>query len=358
VVRRHALGPTSRIGCMGKAAARRLAAAAAFGGGGLSLAGASAYGLLRAEALLARRAIGNADGEPPRPTGWYGHGRPGPAIKVVLLGDSSAAGYGVEQVRQTPGAHLASGLAEAAERRVYLRSVAVVGAQSRDLASQVDLGLTLEPDVAVILIGVNDVTHSRPASESARLLSDAVRRLRAAEVEVVVGTCPDLGTVRPIPHPLRWIARRLSRQLAAAQTVGVVERGGRTVSLGTLLGPEFALRPKDMFSPDGFHPSAHGYARAAAAMLPALAGVLNLVPEEPPTPVGVLPVAEAAAAAVDASGTEVTGTEVSGAERGPWGRWALLLRPRRRALPQVELAEDTVSDVPPDAPLADNEATR
>ncbi|MCW2712476.1 MAG: hypothetical protein JWP24_2670, partial [Marmoricola sp.] len=40
------------------AAARRLASAAAYGGGGLSLLGASLYGVLRAEAKVARRAIG------------------------------------------------------------------------------------------------------------------------------------------------------------------------------------------------------------------------------------------------------------------------------------------------------------
>ena len=77
-------------------AARKLVAAAAFGGGGLSVVGASLYGLLRAEATLARKTIGDADGEPPDSTGWYGKGRPGPAVKVALLGDSSAAGYGIE----------------------------------------------------------------------------------------------------------------------------------------------------------------------------------------------------------------------------------------------------------------------
>ena len=181
---------------MGKAAAaRKLAAAAAYGGGGLTAVGASLYGLLRLEANLARKTIGNADHDPPDPTGWYGHGRPGPAIKLALLGDSSAAGYGVERVQETPGAHLASGLAEGADRRVYLRSVAKVGAQTRDLDRQIDDALTVEPDVAVIQIGANDVTHARLPSESVRLLALGVRRLRDAGVQVVVGTSPDLGTI-------------------------------------------------------------------------------------------------------------------------------------------------------------------
>jgi lysophospholipase L1-like esterase len=332
--------------------ARRIATAAAYGGGSVTVLGASLYGLLTLQAKVARRAIGSPPVAAPLADGVYGH-YDGDPLTFLMMGDSGAAGLGVADPAQTPGALLAAGLAELAQRPVLLSTVAKVGARSAELNEQVQQALEIGPDVAMIIIGANDVTHHVPLATSVRHLVEAVATLRGAGCEVVVGTCPDLGTVKPIPHPLRWIARRLSRQLAAAQTVGVVERGGRTVSLGTLLGPEFALRPSDMFSPDGFHPSAHGYARAAAAMLPALEGALNLAPEEPATPVGVLPVAEAAAAAVDTSGTEVTGTEVSGAERGPRGRWALLLRPRRRALPKVELAEDALRD----APRTSNETT-
>ena len=45
--------------------ARRAAALAAYGGGGLSVLGGSLWGVLVAEAQLARRTIGNAEGTPP-----------------------------------------------------------------------------------------------------------------------------------------------------------------------------------------------------------------------------------------------------------------------------------------------------
>ncbi len=136
---------------MGKAAAaRKLVSAAAYGGGGLSLVGASLYGVLRAEAKVARVVIGTADSPRYDATGWYGHGRPGPAIKLALLGDSSAAGYGVADVTETPGAILASGLAERADRMVYLKQLAVVGAKSGDLPPQVDQAVRLRPDLTVI----------------------------------------------------------------------------------------------------------------------------------------------------------------------------------------------------------------
>ena len=69
--------------------------------------------------------------------------------------------------------------------------------------------------------------------------------------------------------------------MAAAQTVAVVEAGGRTVSLGDLLGPEFYERPHEMFSSDRFHPSPAGYARAAAALLPSVCAALGIWVGEP-----------------------------------------------------------------------------
>jgi lysophospholipase L1-like esterase len=323
------------------AAARKLAAAAAFGGGGLSVLGASLYGVLRAEALLARHWIGNADGKPPDSTGWYGSIRPGPPLRVALLGDSSAAGYGVESVEETPGAHLASGLAEAADRKVHLCSLAFVGAQSRHLAQQIDLALPMQPDVAVILVGANDVTHKVRPSESVRLLEQGVRRLREAGAQVVVGTCPDLGTVEPIAPPLRQVARAWSRRLAAAQSIAVVEAGGRSVSLGSIAGPEFEATPALLFGPDRFHPSAVGYARLASVLLPSVIAAAGLTPPEDlePEPLrgeGVLPISYAAVEAARRPGTEIDGTEIGGVERGVRGRWVLLRRRRRNPGPEIE----------------------
>ena len=320
---------------MGKAAAaRKLASAAAFGGGGLSVLGAALYGVLTAEARLARKMIGRIEGTPPDATGWYGRGRPGPALKVALLGDSSAAGYGLERVEDTPGAVLATGLADGADRRVYLCEFAKVGAQSSDLVAQVDATLPIEPHAAVILIGANDVTHSVLPSQSVRYLGEAVRRLREAGIEVLVGTCPDLGTIEPIAPPLRQVARSWSRRLAAAQTITVVEAGGRTISLGSILGPEFAAEPSVLFGPDRFHPSAQGYASLAGALLPSLMATLGLVPEDEAQPEvlrgeGVLPVATAAVEAVQTPGTELGGAEVAGSRRGVRGLW-VELRHRRR----------------------------
>src|SRR4051795_4558446 len=329
---------------MGKAtAARRLASAAAFGGGGLSVLGAGLYGVLRGEAALARRMIGNAvDPTFPDSTGWYGRGRPGPAIKVALLGDSSAAGYGVERIVETPGAFLASGLATEADRRVHLRTFAKVGAQSCDLEDQIDRALPNDPDLAVILIGANDVTHRVRPSQSVRYLSDAVRRLVDSGAKVLVGTCPDLGTVKPIPPPLKQVARSMSRRLAAAQAIVVVEEGGVAVSVGSILGPDFAAAPAVLFGPDQFHPSGEGYRAVAEVLVPSAVNALGFGVDEPRPRTageGTLPVATAAVEAARTPGTEL------GDKKGLWVE--LRRRARLRSDPEAPRdveEEDVVSD--------------
>lgn len=338
---------------MGKvAAARKLAAAAAYGGGGLGLLGGSVYGVLRAEAGLARRTIGTADGEPPNPTGWYGAGRPGPAVKIALLGDSSAAGYGVDHVEDTTGARIAASVSAAVHRRVYLGSFAVVGAQTRDLDAQLTRALAIEPHVAIIMIGANDVTHGRRPAESVRLLRAAVQRLRKADVEVVVGTCPDLGTIEPLAPPLKQVARKMSRRLAAAQAITVVEAGGRTVSLASILGREFTQLPGLLFGPDRFHPSAAGYSRLASVLVSPTLAALGALPEEERAPEaargeGLLPIAHAAVAAAKTPGTEIEPQE-STPGGVPWGRFVQLRHRRSRTS-----APESPSDAPSDSESAD-----
>ncbi|TWE19223.1 lysophospholipase L1-like esterase [Kitasatospora atroaurantiaca] len=334
--------------------ARRIATAAAYGGGGLGLLGVGVVGLLLTESKLAIRAVGLLEGDPPRADGVYGDAfadprTAEPPMVLVFLGDSTAAGLGVTRGQETPGALLAAGLASVAERRVQLLNVAKSGARSADLARQVELALPHRPGLAVIMIGANDVTRHSPAVQAVRQLGEAVRALKAAGCEVVVATCPDLGTIKPVRPPLRWVARRLSRQLAAAQTIAVVENGGRTVSLGSLLGPEFAARP-EMFASDRYHPSAQGYATAAMAMLPSLCAALDLWPqdERPEAPAqgdAVLPVAVAAAAAAGRSGTEVAAADPDAGRR-----WALVKHRLRLGLPGTVPPAQTSAEMSGETP--------
>lgn len=321
---------------MGRARrAQKIAAAAAYGGG-ISAAGvATAWGVLVGEAKWARRIVGTPTAQVPDDSEQYGAG-PGEPLQLVVLGDSSARGLGVDAPHQTVGAIVATAVAALSGRPVQLRNVSVSGAISSDLADQLEsLAGGTDPQLAIIMVGANDVTKRTPRAAAVRSLTEVVDRLREQGAEVVVGTCPDLGVVRPMAQPLRLLAQRWSRDLAAAQTVAVVEHGGRTVSLGDLLGPEFRATPTVMFSADRFHPSPAGYARVAAALLPSVLDALGEHTNARPVSSSrlgtdrepaVSPVSVAAKRAVAHPGTEVNAAEVDGTGHGARGRWATLLR--------------------------------
>lgn len=288
-----------------------LARKSAYAGGSM-VAGAAAFlGVLVVEGALAVRATHQVKMEPaPNPTGWYGARNPGRPIAVAMLGDSSAAGYGMTEVEDTPGAVLASSLSEQAHRPVRLHDLSVIGAKSSDLHPQVEKAIAAEADIAVILVGANDVIRRVRPTVAVSHLEQAVLRLQEAGVKVLVGTVPDLGTATPILAPLRQVIRAWSMSLAARQTIQVVRAGGHTVSLGDVLGPSFKAKPSFWFGEDLFHPSAAGYHALGEVLVPPVLSMLALIGDEQAilqTYYGkqVMPLAAAALRAVARPGTEI-----------------------------------------------------
>ena len=242
----------------------------------------AAYGMLSQQGRRARRDIVIPGWRPFLADGMYLPDGTGPhpgsdlsgMIRMVMLGDSLATGLGVDGPEQLPGAVLARALAQHSGRPVQLDTLAICGCTSRRLAGQVDAALINPPHAALVMIGANDVTRRIPPWESARLLGEAVSRLRAEGTTVIVGTCPDLGTIPQIPQPLRAIAHTSSWALARLQHDAISAAGGLPVSLAQLLGRDFRTQPDILFGRDHFHPSTAGYATACSLLLPTLCSAL------------------------------------------------------------------------------------
>lgn len=252
----------------------------AAGAGALTALGART--LLGRQAAIARRIIGKPLGEDAVDADRVWRKRYGDPLELLLLGDSIAAGLGATHRRETLGARLAKGVAREVERSVRLTTAAFVGAESSDLAAQLDaLSPSYRPDVAVVVVGGNDVTHRVPTGQSVADLIGCLERLQARGCPAVVGTCPDLGALRPVPQPLRALGSLASRQLAEAQREAALEAGAWAVSLATVVGPFFVAQPDAMFALDRFHPSPLGYRRIARAMLPSVLAALGAGDEVP-----------------------------------------------------------------------------
>ena len=192
-------------------------------------------------------------------------------LRFLVLGDSLAFGTGAASPSATLGARLTRALADAGHA-VDLQVVAVPGATSLDLAAQ--LQRAGDPDLALLVVGANDLTRQVPPDRAAAALGAAVRELRGRGAEVLVLPTPDLSAVGWVPPAFRVVVAGICDRLRARQALAAEAAGAVVAPVAPELSARFAADPS-LFSADRFHPSSAGYALVAEALkspLLALAG--------------------------------------------------------------------------------------
>jgi lysophospholipase L1-like esterase len=189
------------------------------------------------------------------------------SFTLAILGDSIAYGQGATRPADTVGARLAA-LLTAAGEPTDLRVFAVPGARSDSLAAQARAAASAGTDLAVIIVGANDLTRFVPPERAAAQLGDAVRTMRAAAAQVVVAPAPDLSAVPWVPVQLRALVSAGSKALREAQSRAALAAGARVADIETAMRA-FAGDPT-LFSADRFHPSSAGYALISEALAPAV----------------------------------------------------------------------------------------
>ncbi|MGY2066594.1 GDSL-type esterase/lipase family protein [Blastococcus sp. SYSU DS0619] len=191
-----------------------------------------------------------------------------PALRLLLLGDSLAFGTGAARPADALGPRLTRALADDGFD-VDLHVLAVPGAVSAGLAEQVRRALPLSADLAVVVIGANDLARFVPAEQAATALSAAVTALRAAGTDVVVVPAPDMSMVPFVPPALRALVRGACAVLQQRQSQVAATGGATVVPVAAEVARAFSAEPA-LFSADRFHPSSAGYARIAELLAPAV----------------------------------------------------------------------------------------
>jgi lysophospholipase L1-like esterase len=187
-------------------------------------------------------------------------------IRLALIGDSIAWGQGATRAEDRLANRLVRDLASRGIEATA-RVLAVPGARSSDLSSQVDRALDPPPDVVVLVIGANDLTHLVPVPRAEADFTSAVRRLRQAGVEVVVAPAPDLSAAPHVPVGMRPLVRAASDDLRQRQAAASRRLGARVADADGATSNAFR-QDAALFSADRFHPSSAGYAVIARALLP------------------------------------------------------------------------------------------
>lgn len=201
-------------------------------------------------------------------------------LHFAVLGDSIAFGQGATRTQDTVGPLLVADLASVGIT-ARLRVLAVPRACSDALDGQVRQAIAWGAQLALIVIGANDLTHFVPTAQAAGQLGAAVRSMRAAGAQVVVMPAPDLSVVPWVPPQLQAMVKNGSEVLRRAQVLAAQAHGARVADVDGVAASAFASDAK-MFSADRFHPSSAGYALIAQALAPAVraAGQAAVAPAE------------------------------------------------------------------------------
>jgi lysophospholipase L1-like esterase len=189
-------------------------------------------------------------------------------LRLVVLGDSIGYGQGAQRPDDRLGPRLALALREEGFD-VDLHVVAVPRSTSAELAAQVRRAEPLRPDLAVVVIGANDLARFVPPADAARALRSAVVDLQATGADVVVVPAPDMSVVPFVPPALRPLVQSACSELQRAQQEVARSTGAAFADIGPQVGAAFAADPQ-LFSADRFHPSSTGYARIAEVLAPAV----------------------------------------------------------------------------------------
>jgi lysophospholipase L1-like esterase len=197
-------------------------------------------------------------------------------LELIVLGDSTAAGVGSPKPEQSLAVLVADRVADRLGRRVHVVSKGMSGARTATvLADQVPLLEAAKPDVVLIVIGANDVTHVTAPWTMRRQTAALVEAARkAGHAPVVIGGIPQFRTVPALLQPLRWVTGEYASVLREVQRRAASQTGAAYVDIAALASPRFVGRPESMSS-DGFHPSPIGYGFWADALAPAVADVAS-----------------------------------------------------------------------------------
>jgi lysophospholipase L1-like esterase len=205
------------------------------------------------------------------------HGRfdggQGPALRLLFVGDSSAAGVGVDWQHEALAYQAAEMVASASMRTVEWELVAKSGLTTREALGLVAAHSPGPAEVVVSALGVNDVTAQHSAKRFVadyRALLVWVAQRTGARAAVVSGL-PPLHVLPAAPQPLRWYLGQCAQRLNHALSDLVAQTSNtKFVSLAWAQASDMAA--------DKFHPGKLQY-RAWAQLV--ATQILTLMPNGP-----------------------------------------------------------------------------
>lgn len=199
----------------------------------------------------------------------------GSALRLLIVGDSSAAGVGAAHQDEALAGRLAQALAARLGRPVGWQLVATSGHRSEQALAALAATALAPADVLVTSLGVNDVVD-QVAPVQALAALDRIHALATERAGVrfsVHCAAPPMQKFPLLPQPLRWFFGRQAARFNAALNSSVAGHASRRV---LKLPEEMQSDAAALMAADGFHPGPRGYALWAEALADQIVSGLGL----------------------------------------------------------------------------------
>lgn len=182
----------------------------------------------------------------------------GPLLRLLILGDSAAAGVGAVDQRDALAGQLVAQLAD--RYTVSWKLSAATGARTSTALARLPPAGQDEFDIAVVSLGVNDVTGGITLEtferQQNRLISELQQRYGVSCI--VLSTLPPMHLFPALPQPLRWVLGQRAKQFSA-----VLRQLAQHTDSCLLCEPDTS-GDATVMADDGFHPGPPVYKRWAA----------------------------------------------------------------------------------------------
>jgi len=216
--------------------------------------------------------------EPPGPRAGR-EGRGGRELRLLVVGDSSAVGVGAPHQDLSLARPLARHLARRLDGAVRWTLLAQTGLTSAAALAFVKERDVPEADLAVVVLGVNDITNQVTLPQALKHRGEIAIWLEAhAGIrEVLFPALPEMELFPSLPQPLAWWAGQMSRRNNRAQARWA--RGWPLPTPAVRHVEMDGLVRADLMASDGFHPGPGLYARVAEHLAEVIARDVLAHPE-------------------------------------------------------------------------------
>ncbi len=198
------------------------------------------------------------------------------SLKYLVMGDSTAAGQGAEY---TDGIAYQTAQKLSEQYQVKLLNTGISGAKVADILSdQINVVKQFNPDLVLLSVGANDVTHLTSSHKIESGLDEIVDALikNNCNVKIIVTGAPEMGSVQLFPQPLRFIAGLRTKQINNVFQNIVREEKITIAPIAAKTGSRFK-NDASLFASDRFHPNKSGY----AIWIPVINSAINEALEKP-----------------------------------------------------------------------------